>query len=806
MQDQPSPPLPQPVAELLPQAMQLHQQGRLREAAAVYDAIIATEPAHFNALHLRGVVALQAGDTQRGFEMVRQAVGLNPASAAAHNNLGNALKTLGRMEEALASYDQALALQPDYAEACNNRGLVLKGLNRLEAAVASFDQAIALRPDYADAHSNRATALKEQDRLEEAVAGYDRALELRPGQATDRFNATHLRGILALKAGEYERGIELIDQALLIDGTAAAAHNNRGNAFMLLQRQEEALASYDRALALKPDHAEALYNRGLMLNKLKRFEEAAASFDRVLALKPGYAEAHCNRGNALREMGRLEEALAGYVRALACKPDFALAHFNQGIALSELGLLEAAIASYEKAIACDPDHAEARGGKGMSLLALGRLAEGFEFYEWRKNLTDPRRERAYPQPQWAGQRDLAGKTLFIHWEQGLGDTVQFCRFVPLARQSGARVVFAAQNVLLPLLQPLAAEVELLGGREEPASFDYHIPLLSLPGALGITMADLPRAIPYLAAEPARVAAWRERLGGHGFRIGICWQGSTNRIDRGRSPPLAAFQPLAAIPGVRLISLHKGSGEAQLEALPAGMAVETLGEAFDPPGAAFLDTAAVMQACDLVISSDTAVAHLAGAMGLPTWVALKQVPDWRWMLGREDSPWYPGMRLFRQQQAGDWAGVFARMAAALRPLVPAAGGAAPRIPTSWGEVVDKVTILEIKAARLENAQALANVRRELAALGEVLDQGLPASPALAALRAQLRQVNERLWDIEDAIRAKEHAGAFDAGFIELARSVYRVNDQRARLKREFNALTASELVEEKSYQPYERAPA
>jgi hypothetical protein len=292
---------------------------------------------------------------------------------------------------------------------------------------------------------------------------------------------------------------------------------------------------------------------------------------------------------------------------------------------------------------------------------MGRLEDGWPEYEWRKRKPEPQGSITFPQPVWSGRENVSGKTLFVHVEQGLGDTIQFCRYVPLAQARGAEVIFAVQDGLMRLMKTLSPSIRLLGQEGMLPGFDYHITLLSMPLAFGTTLKTCPVEIPCLRAEPDRVEKWWARLGSHGFRIGICWQGNPKGVVAvGRSFPLRCFGPIAAIPDVRLISLQKYEGTDQLADLPVGMRVETLGEEFDSGPDAFVDSAAVMECLDLVITSDTAIAHLAGALGRPVWVALKRVPDWRWLLDRSDTPWYPTMTLFRQQQRGDWAGVFEAM--------------------------------------------------------------------------------------------------------------------------------------------------
>ena len=276
-------------------------------------------------------------------------------------------------------------------------------------------------------------------------------------------------------------------------------------------------------------------------------------------------------------------------------------------------------------------------------------------------INDPDRSK----PLWNGTEDLADKTILVHWEQGFGDTIQFCRFLPGLRSRAQRVLFAPQKRLMGLMKSLDPSLEIVDCDDPSLAFDRQILLLSLPGLMMTSLDDLPCRRPYLFAEPGRVNHWRERIGSHGFKVGVCWQGSTGEIDAGRSFGVSQFQPLAQIGRVRLISLHKGHGEAQLGELPEGMRVETLGEGFDAGPEAFLDAAAVMMSCDLVITSDTAIAHLAGALGVRTWVALKNVPDWRWFMNRADSPWYPSMRLFRQPRPGAWDEVFIEINAALQ---------------------------------------------------------------------------------------------------------------------------------------------
>lgn len=619
---------------LFQQAFALHQQGRLREAARGYDAVLRLAPKHFDALHLRGVTALQAGAPDQAAAHIRQALAVDPRSAEAHSNLGAALMRLGRLDDAIASFDAAVALQPDAAPFVYSRGCARLERGDHAGALLDLDRALTLRPNHPAALLNHAKALAELGRLEDAIESNRRAIRLKPD--------------------------------------FAEAHSNLGNILLKLKRAIEALAAFDNALAAKPDTAQIHLNRGNALMRLKRPAEALASFDRAIALAPGFAEAHHNRGNALDELMRFEEALASFDRALSIQPDDAAFHCSRGSVLMDLNRGSEAIASFQAALALKPGHAEAQWSMSLALLERGDFAEGFRLYEWRKRKKEPVADQSWDAPFWTGAEPLAGRRILVHWEQGLGDTLQFCRYALLLRDRGAEVVLSVQDPLVPLLKQLEPGISVVGAAPPPDRVDFHAYLMSLPLAFGTDLATVPARVPYLRAEPDRVARWRERIGSEGFRIGICWQGSTHRIDRGRSFPVSEFLPLARIPGVRLLSLHKGAGEAQLAGLPEGLRVETPGAEFDPPGSPFLDTAAVMAVCDLVITSDTAVAHLAGALGVPCWVILKHAPDWRWLRDRDESPWYPTMRLFRQRTRGDWPGTFARIAEALQAVLAARG--------------------------------------------------------------------------------------------------------------------------------------
>ena len=628
---------PEVLQALCDQGLALHQAGRLDEARLRYDTVLAADPDHFDALHLKGVACLQDGQLRLGAELIERATRIRPLAAAAHGNLANALNGLGRHEDALASCDRAIALTPDYAEAHGNRGLALYQLGRVEEALASYARVAALKPNQAKAHYNQAVMLRELGRPDEAAAGFGRAIAFDPN--------------------------------------SAEAHGGLGIALRELGRAEEALASCDRAIALRPDYAEAHFNQAVALRELRRTEEALAGYDRAIALKPDYAEALSNRGNALSELQRYGEALISYERAIALKPDYAEAYRNRGVLLMDFRRLADAVADFDRAIALKPDYAAARYNRAVARLMAGDYAQGWAEYEWRGRAGQGGAARALAAPLWLGRENLNGRVILLHAEQGFGDVLQFCRYVPQVAALGARVVLEVYPGLDRLLGRLeGVDAVVVRGQPLPPH-DLQTPLASLPLALGVAAPD-PGLGPYLSADPQTAAAWAQRLAADGaaLRVGLCWAGGTrpdqavaDAVDRRRSLPLEAFAPMAGIEGVTFYSLQKGPPAAQLaQALAGGWSgppiVDLTGELHD-----FADTAALVANLDLVITCDTAVAHLAGALGRPVWILNRYDACWRWLTDRADSPWYPSARLFRQLAPGDWGGVVEAATDALRRL-------------------------------------------------------------------------------------------------------------------------------------------
>jgi len=424
----------------------------------------------------------------------------------------------------------------------------------------------------------------------------------------------------------------------------------------------------EEIISIDPSVVKAHCNLGFILNKTERYREAIASLDRAIAISPQFAEAHLNRGNALTGLGQAEDALASYDKALAINPDYTEAINGRGAALVDLKRAHEALACYERAIALMPDNAATRLNHGIAALLIGDFAAGWPGYEYRLDEKNGvwRKFMAHC-PIWGGE-SIERRRLIVYEEQGLGDIIQFSRYFDRLLQMGADVTFFVRPNMHRLLRRLRTTVRLVEKQPLGEKFHTQCALMSLPAAFRTTIDTIPSDVPYLTAEDALVDRWWQQIGRQGLKIGIAWQGNpAGRIDRGRSIPLRCFRSLAALPGVRLISLQKTHGLDQLADLPAGMHVETLGAEFDSGPDAFIDSAAVIARLDLIVTSDTSIAHLAGALGRPVWLGLKWAPEWRWLLDRSDSPWYPTMKLYRQPKSDDWDSVFSAMAAALTQL-------------------------------------------------------------------------------------------------------------------------------------------
>ena len=734
------------------------------------------------------------GQWAEAISACRQALLLRPAYAEAHHNLGEVLQQQQQWAEARACYEEALRLKPNLAATHNSLGVVVAAQGDLAAACGHYREALRLQADLAAAHHNLALALEKLGDLRAAGIHYQHVLAGRYDAAAGYLRLAEERA----RQGRHVEAAACYRLAVRLQPENVAAQTGLGRTLAQQGELEEAAGCWEAALRLRPEDGELLQHLGDVLRRLGRPAEAEARYRRALQVQPASAYLHNHLGIALIEQSRPVDAESCFRSGIACQADHAPAHNNLGVSLEQQGRLPEALAAYRESIRLDPDCPDTHKNLALAQLLSGDFACGWPEYEWRWQCAKAGR-RSWARPRWDGQ-PLAGRTILLYAEQGLGDTLQFIRYAVEVRRRGGVVLAEVQPALLPLLRRCSGIDRLLAGGTPLPEFDVQAPLLSLPGLLQTTLETVPADVPYLSADPVLVERWGEELRGlDGFKVGIAWQGSSKYAgDKHRSIPLRHFEPLARLPGVRLVSLQKGFGREQLAAVP-DWGVLDLGERLDETSGAFMDAAAVLQHLDLLVTSDTAVAHLAGALGVPAWVVLPVARDWRWLLARADSPWCPTLRLFRQRQWGDWDEVFARVVQAIQARQAQAARRGPLlVEMAAGELLDKITILEIKRLRLADAGQRQHVCVELGVLQAARARALREPAELAAVVQELKVVNERLWDVEDELRRHEQRQEFGDAFVQRARSVYRLNDQRARLKRRINVLCGSVLIEEKSY--------
>jgi hypothetical protein len=584
-----------------------------------------------------------------------------PASVQAKLQQGLAMHQHGRLVEAEHCYEEVLRSAPKHFDALHLLGVLALQTGHAERGVGLIARAIEINPNVAGVHSNLANGLKDLNRLDEALASYDRAIALKPDYA----EAYNNRGITLQGLNRLDTALADYEKAIALKPDYAEAYNNRGVTLQALNRSDDALASFGKAIAFRPNYPEAFNNRGNALKDLKQFDRALASYDTATMLRPGYAEAYNNRGLGLQDLKRFDAALASFDKAIALKPDYAEAYNMRGMLLQEMARFDAALASFDKAIALKPDYAEAYNNQGLCLLRSGRFEQGWRRFEWRKKLDDAFGGRSFSRSLWLGEKDISNKVLFVHWEQGLGDTLQFYRYGKLLKARGIKVAMSVQEPLFRLLKQTDPDIELINQDGVPAEFDYHCPLLSLPLALQTTLETIPSEQRYIFADDQQRREWDDRLPPRTKpRIGIAWSGGTkHKNDHNRSIDLPVFAPLLSA-DAHWISLQKDLRNGE----PALLAEIQKIASYHDELKDFSDTAAVIDALDLVITVDTSIAHLAGAMGKPVWILLPYNSDWRWLLDRDDSPWYPTARLFRQDSTRSWASVMARVQVALNDFV------------------------------------------------------------------------------------------------------------------------------------------
>ncbi|MFH1019051.1 MAG: tetratricopeptide repeat-containing glycosyltransferase family protein [Pseudomonadota bacterium] len=597
-------------SSLLDLAIAHHRAGRLAEAEAAYAALLRHDPNHADAMHLLGVMACKSGRHGEATERIRKAIDLDPMAPEYYNSLGAVQQALGRQDEAIGLYLQAIALKADYLDPYNN--------------------ILRLRPQLVDVRFNLGCVLQGQGRTSEAIEQYEKILAIQSDHS----------GVL----------------------------NNLGCAFRDLGRLDEAISTLRQATTVQPDYAEAHHNLGFVLQEKGAIDEAIAEYHITLSLKPDFADAHMDFGRALQLSGEIDKAILQYQKTIELVPNHVKAHYNWASALHELGRDEEAIAKYGEAIRCDPGSIESHVNRALVLLVNGRYQEGWPEYEWRLQRPDWRAANSYyPElPRWQGEV-AADKRILVQAEQGFGDTIQFARYLPQVKERCGRLIVEAQPELHPLLATIPAIDELITRQPENAQkADAAVHIMSLPGIFGTTVDTVPAACPYFSVPLINMERWRDKISGAGFKIGVAWSGNPAYPgNKDRSFGVDHFAGLAALPSVRLFSLQKGVAAEQLQKLPSGMEIIDLG----PDLHDFADTAAAIMHLDLIVSVDTALVHLAGALGRPIWTLRYFCPYWVWGLTGPSTPWYPSMRVFRQQRPGGWDMVFREVCVELEKILP-----------------------------------------------------------------------------------------------------------------------------------------
>jgi tetratricopeptide (TPR) repeat protein len=644
----------------------LKNLGRYLDALASFERALVMAPDHVDALYQHGNALYALGRQREALADYGKVLAIQPRHTPVLSRCGNVLISMKRWREALLAYDAVLDLDPTNAESLSNRSVVLLELGRSQEALESCDSALEVQPRYAQALYNRGNALLALKRFEDACSSYEAALELEE----DCIPALNNLGLALGKLGRPDEALLKYDKVLALDPNRDDTLHNRANALIELARFEEALAICDKALSVNSMRPDAANTRGVALEKLGRYDDALVSFDRALSLRPDFVEAHSNRGTALHGLNRYQEALECYKRATALQPDYAEAYSNQGNTLKGIGRPDEALVSYEKALALRPDLVDAHFNLALCSLLVGDFERGWREHEWRwKTVQQKIANRRFAQPLWLGAEEIAGKTILLHAEQGFGDTLQLCRYVPLVAERGAHVILEVPSVLHEVAHTLRCTVQIISHGDPLPDFDLHCPLLSLPLAFNTRAETIPAPASYLSAPKNRRDAWRNRFGRHEkLRVGLVWAGNpgehwpgANRRDQHRSISLDQFTPILHIQACEFYSLQKGKyAVAQLRNSALRERVIDWTDDFVDFG----DTAAVIEHLDLVITVDTSVAHLAGALGVPFWLLNRHATCWRWLLDRTDSPWYPTARLFRQDATRLWDGVIVRVCTAL----------------------------------------------------------------------------------------------------------------------------------------------
>lgn len=595
------------------EVLQLHQSGNIQEAIAHYQSFLEQYPKEPQLVYLLGTAYCQSGELEQAIALLKQSLELNPDNAFAYNNLGNAYQEKKQKVEALQCYEQAIRYKPDYVSAFFNRGNLLNELGQQPQALASYAEAIRLQPNYVEALREYAGLLREMGQEENALEIFAQAIQSNPDNAD-----THFQKAITLKK---------------------------------LGRVYQAIESYIEATRCNSQHTSALYNLGNIYLDLGDHHRAVEQYSKALQTRPNYPEAYLNRGNAFKALGMMQESLNDYSEAIKLNPAYADAYSNRGNLHKDNGRVEPALSDYEQALTLRPDYAEVHWNKALLLIVKGEYEQGWQLYEWRLRMASYQMNcQTFPVPEWRDLEEIAGKRVLVYAEQGYGDAIQFCRYLTQVRQHCQQLIVQVHVALIPLLKTLDTDITFVAKGDALPAFDAYCPLMSLPYVCKTTLENVPASVPYLQADTAKIQQWRHRLSTNKtLRVGLAWTGSSKHDnDINRSIALQNFEQLLQA-NVEWHSLQKEYRLQDQTALNQFKQIQHHQNDLND----FADTAALIECLDLVITVDTSVAHVAGALGKPVWILLPYAPDYRWLLNRTDSPWYPSAVLFRQTAYGDW---------------------------------------------------------------------------------------------------------------------------------------------------------
>lgn len=650
------------IQSLLAQADYMLANGKGADALLLYERASELDPNNPDALMMRAAILGESGRLEEAIECCRKTVDLDPGDGDAHVMLGRLLLMQGRPSEAEACLEYVVKLDPEYGEAWSTLSTVYLAQGRFAEAEQSSRQSIRLLPDTAEAYLNLGNALLSQGRRDEALASSAKAVELEPNNAMIWCSF----GLIHERAESWENARGAYKNATRLASFLSNAQAGLARVHCALGETSTAEHILKQALKAKPDDIVLHCALGAFCESKNDLEQAEVHYRQALHLNSSLVQAWVDLGNVQQNQEHYAEAEKSYLAAIRLAPNHPEAHFNLGVSYQRRGLYDQALSSLDRAIEYRPEFVEAHWYKSFICLLLGDYARGWDEYEWRlrQKANVP---RPFVQPIWDGS-SLEGRTILVHDEQGYGDTFEFVRYLPLVKAKGGRLVLECHSRLSAILRGLEGcdeIIERVSPHEVPKiAFDTQIHLMSLPRVFGTRLDSVPQNVPYITADPGRVEDWRERVAGdRNFKVGLAWS-SAGSI---RSCNLSDFQPLSEVPGLSFYSLQKGPGAEQADVPPAGMQLIRLDREMDLTER-FVDTAALMMSLDLIISVDTSTVHLAGAMGRPVWTLLSAFPDWRWTHSGRETPWYPTMRLFRQNELGDWAGVFSQVQEALSTLL------------------------------------------------------------------------------------------------------------------------------------------